>query len=123
MPSALRLTILGLLWLALLAGITYWYSGQARTRLTIAAGPATGESFELAQAIADVVESSYPHIQVDVYETQGTAEDLRLIESGRVDLAAIQADSDISRDVRVVANLFSDVYQLIVTDASGITGV
>jgi TRAP transporter TAXI family solute receptor len=123
MSGALRLVAIACLWLALLGGIAFWFGGRDVTRLTIAAGPASGESFELATAIARVVENNNPHIRVEVYETQGSGENIRLVDTGRVDLAAIQADTNITEDVRVVATLFADAYQLVVTTDSEIDSV
>jgi TRAP transporter TAXI family solute receptor len=123
MSGAARITIITMLWLTLLGGLMYWFGGRDVTRLTIAAGPATGESFEIATAIARVIEASDSNIRVDVYETQGSGENIRLADSGQVDLAAIQADVTITQDVRVVATLFSDAYQLVVTHQSGIASV
>lgn len=123
MSGPIRFFAIACLWLAVLGGLALWFSGREFTRLTIAAGPTSGESFELANAIARVVEESYPRIRVDVYETQGSSENIRLVDSGRVDLAAIQADANITQDVRVIATLFSDAYQLVVTTESGIGSV
>jgi TRAP transporter TAXI family solute receptor len=123
MPSAVRIILIALLWLALLAAIAFWFNGRDVTRLTIAAGPASGDSFELAEAIARVVEESYPRVKVDVYETQGSGENIRLVDADRVDLGVIQADSSITVDVRAVATLYSDAFQLVVTTESGIQSV
>jgi TRAP transporter TAXI family solute receptor len=123
MSGAVRIIIIAVLWLSLLGGILFWFGGRDVTRLTIAAGPATGESFEIATAIAQVIEASSPDIRVEVFETQGSGENIRLTDSGQVDLAAIQADATITQDVRVVATLFSDAYQLVVSNQSGITSV
>lgn len=120
MSGITRTAIIAVLWLALLGGIAFWFGGRDVTRLTIAAGPASGESFEVAMAIARVIETTYPRVQVDVYETQGSGENTRLVEAGRVDLAAIQSDTEIKQDVRVVATLFADAYQLVVTKDSAI---
>jgi len=123
MSGAVRITIIALLWMLLLGGILFWFGGRDVTRLTIAAGPASGESFEIATAIAQVIEASDPDIRVEVFETQGSGENIRLVDSGQVDLAAIQADATITHDVRVLATLFSDAYQLVVSNQSGITSV
>lgn len=123
MSGILRLVVIACLWLALLGGIAFWFGGRDVTRLTIAAGPASSESFELATAIARVIENNDPKIQVEVYETQGSGENIKLVDSGRVDLAAIQADTNIVEDVRVIATLFSDAYQLVVTTESEIDSV
>jgi TRAP-type uncharacterized transport system substrate-binding protein len=123
MSRLLRIGLLVLLWLLLLGGVFTWFGGRDVTRITIAAGPATGESFELASAIARVLEASGKRIEVDVYETQGSSENLRLVESGQVDLAAIQADASMNRNERAIAGLFSDAYQLVVTIESGIDSI
>ena len=88
MSGIVRLVVIACLWLALLGGIAFWFGGRDVTRLTIAAGPATGESFEIATAIAQVIEASDPDIRVEVFETQGSGENIRLVDSGQVDLAA-----------------------------------
>jgi TRAP transporter TAXI family solute receptor len=115
-----RISVIALLWTAVLGGIAFWFGGRSATQLTIAAGPASGESFEVATAIARVVEITYPGVRVDVYETQGSGENVRLVDSGQVDLAAVQSDSRITQDVRAVATLYGDAYQLVVTNDSGI---
>jgi TRAP transporter TAXI family solute receptor len=120
MSRFIRIFLIALLWVALLGGIAFWFGGRSVERLTIAAGPASGESFEVAVAIARVVEATYPGVQVDVYETQGSGENVRLVDSGQVDLAAVQSDSPITQDVRAVATLYGDAYQLVVTHDSGI---
>ena len=123
MSGTARIAVIALLWLALFGAIAFWFGGRDVTRLTIAAGPANGESFEMATAIARVIEATYPRVQVDVYETQGSGENIRLVASGQVDLGAVQADASISQDVRVVATLFADAYQLVVTKDSKIASV
>lgn len=123
MSGILRLAAIALIWIAVLFGMVLWFRGQDVTRLTIAAGPASGESFEVATAIAAVIETAYPDIAVDVYETQGSGENIRLVNSGHVDLAAIQSDAQVTSDVRVIATLFADAYQLVATTDSGIASV
>jgi TRAP transporter TAXI family solute receptor len=53
-------------------------------------------------------------------ETGGTAENLALLESGAADLATAQADVPAGRSARLVANLFSDAFQLLVRKESAI---
>jgi TRAP transporter TAXI family solute receptor len=93
----------------------YWFGDSRRRRIAIAGGPATSESFELATAIAKVFGEADPSVQVEVYETSGSRDDVRLIEEGRVDLATMQADIEVTSRVQGVAVLYSDAYQLIVT--------
>jgi TRAP transporter TAXI family solute receptor len=119
-----RIGIIAALWLALLGGLTFWFGGREVIQLSIVPGPASSEAYELANAIAAVVGNSRDlHLKLDVYETQGSGENIRLLDSGRVDLAIIQADAEITQDVRAIATLFSDAYQLVVTIDSGIATV
>lgn len=118
-----RLVLLGFLWVTLLGGLVFWFGARDRTVLTVAAGPASGESFELVTAIARALEANNPKLDIDVYETQGSGENLRLVESGQVDLAAIQADYAATGNERAIATLFADAYQLVVTTQSGIDSI
>jgi TRAP transporter TAXI family solute receptor len=123
MSGVIRLLAIAFLWILVLSGIFLSFRGHEVTHLTIAAGPVSGEAFELATAIADVLETTHPDVQVDVYETQGSGENIRLVDSGHVDLAAVQSDAEVTPDVRVVATLYSDAYQLVATTESGIESV
>ena len=119
-----RIAIIAALWLALLGGLAFWFGGREVVQLSIVPGPASSEAYELANAIAAVVGNSRDlKLKLDVYETQGSGENIRLVDSGQVDLAIIQADAEITQDVRAIATLFADAYQLVVTIDSGIATV
>ncbi len=92
-------------------------------RLTIAAGSKQGESYILSQAIAQVIAKHEPKIQIQLLETQGTEENIQLLEDNKVQLATAQADIPTLPSARLICNLFSDAFQLIVTDKSGIKQV
>ena len=117
--GGLKLALVAVVWLVALGVLMLWLADRRVTYLSIAAGPHRSESFELATAIARVFEARYPNIDVEIYETQGSGENLRLLEEGRVDLATLQADSRVSHDVRALATLYHDAYQLIVRESSG----
>ena len=92
-------------------------------RLTIAAGPDEGEAYALATAIGQVAERHYPRLVVEVVETSGAGENMRLLEEGRVELATVQADTRMGPRARMIAVLYPDVFQLIVREDSGIRAV
>jgi len=123
MSRLIRIAVIAGLWLVLLGGMLFWFAGRESTTVSIAAGPASGESFELAMAIARVVEAEHPDISVEVYETQGSGENIRLLSAGRVDMAAIQADSEIRGDERAIAVLYADAFQLVAATAADIHSV
>ena len=115
-----RYGVAALFWVVLLVLGLLWLGGSRKQRIAIAGGPAHSESFELANAIAKVYAEADPSVEVEVYETGGSRDDVRLIEEGRVDLATMQADIEVSSRVQGVAILYFDAYQLIVRADSSI---
>ncbi|OLP17767.1 hypothetical protein BST81_15160 [Leptolyngbya sp. 'hensonii'] len=89
-------------------------------RLTIAAGSQTGESYQLSQALAKVVARHRPKIQIQVLETEGTIQSLEVLQSGKAQMVAAQADIPAPEVARLVTFLFPDLFQLVVTEKSGI---
>jgi len=120
-PNKLRVLVLGVLSAAVVVvlGVSLYRSFQAY-HVTVAAGNATGESYVLSSALKTVVENHYPRIRVTVRETGGTAENLRLLEQGQVEIAAAQADVPAGFSARLIANLYEDAFQLLVRNDSGI---
>ncbi|WP_084776867.1 TAXI family TRAP transporter solute-binding subunit [Anabaena sp. PCC 7108] len=92
-------------------------------RLTIAAGSKQSESYILSQAIAQVIAKHEPKIQIQVIETNGSEDNIKLLEENKVQLATAQADIPTLPSARLICNLFSDAFQLIVTEKSGIQQV
>jgi TRAP transporter TAXI family solute receptor len=90
--------------------------------LSIAAGPSSGAAFQLASAIAQVFNDTAPNAVIDVFETRGSSHNVRLLESGQVDLATMQADTPVGDRVNAVASLYSDAYQLMANQSSDIQG-
>jgi TRAP transporter TAXI family solute receptor len=107
---------------ALTAGIALRETTVSQ-RVTIAAGPDEGEAHALATAIAEVAERHYPRLSVEVVETAGAGQNMRLLEEGRVELATVQADARMGPSARMIAILYPDVFQLIVREDSGIERV
>jgi TRAP transporter TAXI family solute receptor len=123
MRAGLKLILIVGSWLLVLGALAVWLAGRDAHYLSIAAGPRAGESFELATAIARVFQQDHPNVKVEVYETQGSGENVRLLEEGQVDLATLQADTPVSHGIRALATLYYDAYQLIVREDSGIHDV
>jgi TRAP transporter TAXI family solute receptor len=107
---------------AFVAGLLLRESAASQ-RVTIAAGPDEGEAYALAIAIAEVVERHHPRLIVEVVETSGAGENMRLLEEGRVEFATVPADAEIGRRARMVAVLYPDVFQLIAREDAAIDEV
>jgi len=98
-----------------IAGIAVAVWQRSKTeQLTLAAGASSGESYILGNALKTVVERHYPKIRITLLETGGTVENLRMLDQGRVELAAAQADILPGPSARAVAVLYDDTFQLLV---------
>lgn len=107
----------------LLAGlffVTQIYLNFQITKLTIAAGPARGESYQLALAISEQLVLCESSVRLQVLETKGSEQNLKLLQAGKVDLASIPVNSSVSTSVKLVSYLFEDLFQIVVSDTSGI---
>jgi uncharacterized protein len=96
-----------------LVAIILWQTTRTET-LTLAAGAPSGESYILGAALKKVVERHYPRIRINLVETGGTVESLAMLEEGRAQLAAAQADVPAGPHARSVAILYQDTFQLLV---------
>ena len=92
-------------------------------QITIAAGSKEGESYLFSQVMAKVVAIHQPKIKITVIETQGSEENIKLLEENKVQLATAQADIPVLPSARIVSNLFPDMFQLVVKENSGIKDI
>lgn len=104
--------VLSLLWFGL--------SNQQVRELTLAAGNPEGESYILSQAIARVITANDPKLRITVLATNGTDENLDLLERGKAQLATGQADVPAGSLARTVAVLYRDLFQLVVQATSDV---
>jgi uncharacterized protein len=115
-----RIVLMLLIWLIAVGALVLWLSSGAKTRITVAGGPAGSETLNLTSSIAEVLNKSNTGFEMRVFETGGSTENLRLLESGKIDLATIQADTPTPEGVVGVTSLYEDAYHLIVRADSGI---
>src|SRR5215469_15205980 len=95
---------LGLLTIALIVFLGIEASKRLRVRsLTVAAGSSSGGSYIVCKALKTVLERHDPKITLTVLETEGTVENLNLLERGQADLATAQADVATVPSARSVA--------------------
>ncbi|OUC13521.1 MAG: hypothetical protein B0A82_17140 [Alkalinema sp. CACIAM 70d] len=101
--------------LAILLGLgIYGLQTQRVHELVLAAGSPSGESYLLSQAIAQAVAKNHPNLKIKVISTCGSAQNLDLLESGKVALATSQADIPAGSNARSIAVLYRDLFQLVV---------
>ncbi len=120
MNRLLRPILIGLVVALFLGGALLVHRANQVRQLVLAAGPADGEGFAIAHAIADVIVRHEPRIEIVVLETAGSRDNMQLIEEGRVDLATVQANVPASPAARLIAALYPDAFQLIAREETGI---
>ena len=118
----IRIILMLIIWLISLGALILWLSSAKTTRITVGGGPAGSESLALSMAVAKVLNESNTGFQMHVFETGGSTENLRLLESGQIDVATIQADTAVPDGVLGVTTLYQDAYHLIVRAQSDIYG-
>jgi TRAP transporter TAXI family solute receptor len=64
--------------------------------------------------VADVVARHGKGIVLDVYATRDPSENMAMLNRGAIDLGAIRSDTPVVSDIQMVAELYSDYFQLIV---------
>jgi hypothetical protein len=122
MEGRSRYIIVAIVWIATLSALLAWFLSVREEHLAFAAGPKNSESFQLATAIAEVFNEAHTGITLDVFETSGSAENIDLLESGQIDFATVQADTQLGERINAVASLYFDAFQLIVNASSKIQG-
>jgi len=112
---------IGALSLSVISGLgVAFLQGSKTQHLTLAAGSATGESYILGNALKKVVERYNPRIRITLLATGGTVENLRMLDEGRAQMAAAQADVLPGPAARIIAILYDDAFQLLVRKDSPI---
>ncbi|MEH6569986.1 MAG: TAXI family TRAP transporter solute-binding subunit [Halioglobus sp.] len=118
--SRVRIALMLLIWLIALGALVLWLSSARVAHVTVGGGPAGSETLALAQAIAEVLNASNAGFDMRVFETGGSAENMRLLKTGQIDFGTVQADTPVPEGIVGVTTLYSDAYHLIVQVDSGI---
>ena len=116
-PFILSLGVLGV------AYFYYYVNNSEPETITISAGRPGSPVHELIETIAHELAAQNPDIKVRVIPSTGAQANIRLLESGRVDIAAIPSDTFTRPGFALIANLFPDIYHLVVHADSGIRNV
>ncbi|WAL60750.1 TAXI family TRAP transporter solute-binding subunit [Thermocoleostomius sinensis] len=93
--------------------VQWWREQHQVYRLVIATGGAQGEYYAFGQALATVVAQHHPDIAINVLETEGSQQNIELLQQGQAQLAIIQSDTPPQPSARALAFLFPEVFHLI----------
>ncbi len=116
-------TILACIGLLLALAMYQIFNRTQSHKYTIAAGMEKGESYLLSLAMADLVANYHPTIKIQVIASDGSEENIQLLQDNKAQLATAQADIPVQSSAQIVTFLYPDVFQLIVKDTSNIKKV
>ena len=110
---------------ALVAGFSVqWARDRNRTySLVLATGGQRGEYYAFGQTLAQVVADREPKIQIKVVATEGSQQNLALLEQDRAQMALVQSDEPLNQSARAIAFLFPEMFHLIARSDSNINQV
>lgn len=108
-----RWLLLALL-IASIAGAFYWFNRPPEKQtLRIASGPYHSDSYELMREVADVVSRHSEWLSVEVIATRDSSQNTTMLNENSVDAATIRSDTPVASNVRLIADLFPDYFQLL----------
>ncbi len=91
--------------------------------LKVGAGPYRSDSYELMKEVAEVVERHGEGVRLEIVATKNSSENISLLNRSVLDIATIRSDTPVVSDVRLIANLFPDFFQLIARSDASINSV
>ncbi len=124
--KGLLLALLPLLASVLIAGGLLYYFQVVKAApdvVRIASGRTSSDIRGLLEALQEIAAKKEGGLRIELVPSEGPAQDIRLLEEGKVDFAAIPADSVTRPNFSLVANLFPDTYHVIVRADSGIRSI
>lgn len=89
------------------------YCNNEPITLNVASGPYRSDSYELMREVADVVSRHSDTLILKVIPSKDSSNNISMLNRGAVDIATIRSDTPVASDVRMIADLFPDYFQLI----------
>jgi len=89
--------------------------------LRIGAGHTRSDTFAIISALEDLAKERNHAQSLEVVATTGSLDNVRLLESGDLHLATVQADTPLPASLRVVGTLHSDAFLMVVRADSPLT--
>ncbi|MFP4536730.1 MAG: TAXI family TRAP transporter solute-binding subunit [Dichotomicrobium sp.] len=96
-------------------GIVYaLVTGGRAAQVTIATGTENGTYHALGEAIAETLSQGDPPIHTRIVQSDGASDNARLVRSNPNVLGFVQSNTPVTRDVRLLARLYPEVFHLLV---------
>jgi len=110
--------------IVLALALGWWLTAErAPERIAISSGTEGGTYQVLGQVIAQALVQSDPPIRADVLKSSGALENARRVAVRPEMLGLVQSNTQLGRDVKLIARLYPEVFHLLVRSDAGIEGV
>lgn len=116
-----RLIVAIVLMLAIIGAYGYYHYLESRVHVVRLATSKKGNLSNVAgNALATIVNRENPHIRLEVVETKGSSTATQLLQEGKADMAFVENNNPVVPDIRVMANVYTSIFHLIVPKDSPI---
>jgi TRAP transporter TAXI family solute receptor len=102
-----------------------WYAFRAPEPvvLSVAVGGKGGNVDQLMTEVRDIVASQSDTVRLEIVHTDGSATNARMVASGEAALASVQADIMTASNVRLVALIGNEHFQMIARRSAGVASL
>ncbi len=116
--------VTSILALTVIAGLSYWVLKPDTTRtLRMASGGPGGTYYAFSTALSEIVNKYSNKIRIEVIQSSGSNDNAERVSKGTVELALIQSDTVVEKNVSIAARLFPEMFHLIARTDSGIKSI
>jgi len=98
-------------------------TGRSVDRITITTGTEGGTYDALGQVIADTFAAANTAIRTGVQRSSGAAENAQRVAANKTTLGFVQSNTQLERNVELIARLYPEVYHLLARNDAGIADV
>lgn len=100
--------------LALVFGGLFLYDSYRVRTVVIATNEEGSQSYIIMDALANAVRRANQRVNIRIVQTNGSAEIMELLRTGKADFGTAQLDAELNDQVRTVALLYPQVFHMIV---------
>ncbi|MGL5083973.1 MAG: TAXI family TRAP transporter solute-binding subunit [Microcoleaceae cyanobacterium] len=116
-PPILLLSLIGVSLFTILFRLQN--SNQAYTLILATAGK-NGQYYAFGDALAKIVAKHDPKIRLQVIETEGSRQNIELLNQNKAQLALVQSNITLNLSIQLVSFLFPEIFHLVATRESDI---
>ncbi len=101
-----------------------WFQDSKKVHtLILVTGEKKGQYYAFGKALSKVVNNNNNNITIEVRQSNGSQENLQLLQQNQAQLALVQSDTIVDKSTKAVAFLFPEIFHLIVRKEAQINNI